>query len=187
MKIKQTKDIQNACAEIVPGLWIGSLASLRVIDSEIHVRRQWCVISLLGSEKLVSLSRVLVASSATLIGCQHEVWQLSDSFQGDFLSDRLNSILKLIDEIITPSMAGDGERANKACLVHCAQGVSRSAAVCAAWLISRKKMSLEDSLARIRVVRSEISPNLGFLASLRALEQCNGNVEEAIQRMNQHK
>ena len=187
MKTDNRDDAKNnSCAEIIPGLWIGSLASLRAIDAVTHVGRQWRVISLLGSERLISLSRVLISSSMTLVGCDHEIWKLSDTFQGDFMSDRLESILRLIDEYI-PSMIPDDGRANRACLVHCAQGVSRSAAVCAAWLISRKSMSLEDALNRIRHVRHEISPNLGFLASLRALEQCDGNVKEAVQRMRESK
>ncbi len=182
MKGRKKQMGNDACTEIVPGLWIGSLASLKTIDNDIMVRRRWQVISLLGDDKLISLSNFFITSSSTLVGCHHDVWKLSDSFQGMFLSERLISALNIIDNS-TPSLTGDASSENRACLVHCAQGISRSSALCAAWLISRKKMSLQDALAQIRNARSEISPNLGFLASLRALEQCDGDVRKAIERM----
>lgn len=168
------------CGEILPGLWIGSLASLREIA---HMDKQWVAVSLLNSEKLVSLSRVLVAS---LPNCRQEVWRLPDSSHADLLNDnKLKEVLQLIDESV-PSKDSEDEK-NKACLIHCAQGISRSAAVATAWLISRKKLMLAQALDLIRQVRPQASPNLGFLASLRALEQCAGNVEKARARMEGHR
>ena len=184
-------NISDPCSLIVPGLWIGSLASLRTLHQDIPGTKQWIVVSLLSNEKLISISKILLASSPALVGCHHEVWRLSDSCQEEFLSPRLVSILNLIDESTTSSRMSttdnennDGALSrNKACLVHCAQGVSRSAAVCAAWLISRKKLCLADALDEIRRARNQISPNLGFLASLRALEKCDGDVKKAMERL----
>eukprot|EP00980_Cylindrotheca_fusiformis_P014433 scaffold3845_cov67-Cylindrotheca_fusiformis.AAC.1 len=68
-------------------------------------------------------------------------------------------------------------------LVHCAMGVSRSAALCAAWIIVRKKLSLQQAMDTIRAVRPEVLPNLGFIAWLRALEACDGNIEQARKRL----
>lgn len=182
MTQNKKESYSDPCAEVIPGLWIGSLASLKSIDNDIKVQRRWHVISVLGNEKLISLSKIFISSSTTLIGCDHEIWRLSDSFQADFLSETLISILHLIDDS-TSSLTRDSSSIEKACFVHCAQGVSRSAAVCAAWLISRKKMSVNEALAQIRRVRSEVSPNLGFLASLRALEKCDGDVRKAMLRI----
>jgi predicted protein tyrosine phosphatase len=70
------------------------------------------------------------------------------------------------------------------CLVHCAKGCSRSAAVCAAWLLTRRKATTVDqALTMLRAVRPTAHPNLGFVAGLRALEQCHGDLNAAIQRM----
>jgi len=177
----------DTCAEIFPGLWIGSLAALKQIDSHQRktelTRKVWVVISLLGSEILVTLSVSLLSSSSTLLGSRHEVWKLSDSCRGDFLSDRLISILEIIDEVVFSSQGNGTCQDHHACLVHCARGISRSAALCAAWLISRRHVSLEVALNTIRCVRPQISPNLGFIASLRALEKCEGDVKKAIHRM----
>jgi hypothetical protein len=49
--------------------------------------------------------------------------------------------------------------------------------------ISRKQFTLADSLTLIRKARPEASPNLGFIASLRALEKSNGCVVQAEARM----
>jgi protein-tyrosine phosphatase len=180
----------DECAEVYPGLWIGSLAGLKAIDN--HERKMemkekmWVVISLLESGRLVNLSNVLLTSSSALQRSRQEVWELSDTFRGDFLSERLISMLDIIDQATPLSLQGGVSRRDRACLVHCARGISRSAAVCAAWLISRKRMSLEYALETIRSVRPQISPNLGFIASLRALEQCEGDIQQAIQRMKRY-
>ena len=74
-----------------------------------------------------------------------------------------------------------------ACLVHCAQGISRSAAVIAAFLLYRKEcVTIQEALHTIRLVRSCVQPNIGFLAGLRAIEQCDGNIVAAIDRMKRH-
>jgi Dual specificity phosphatase, catalytic domain len=185
---KQQRILSDSCAEIVPGLWIGSLAALKEIDNH-HARKMektktvWTVISLLASDTLVSLSRSLLSSSSTLLGSRHEVWTLSDTFRGEFMSGRLISILEVIDQAALYPRQGNNVRQDQACLVHCARGVSRSAAVCAAWLMSRRQMSLEHALSMIRSVRPQVSPNLGLVASLISLEKCEGNVLKAIERM----
>jgi protein-tyrosine phosphatase len=109
---------------------------------------------------------------------EHIVWKLPDKANADFLSKKLVSILESIDRVVVEAPGN-----NQACLVHCAQGISRSAGVCAAYYISRRKSSLQDALATIRLVRPQVQPNLGILASLRAIEQCGGNVEQAMKRM----
>jgi protein-tyrosine phosphatase len=165
-------------AEILPGLWIGSLAAVRHASSD-DSGVQWTIISILDSEKLIRLSQALMAQSSNI---RHTIWNLPDRGSADFLSDRLSTILDLIDESL-PSR----ETPKKGCLVHCAQGISRSAAVCAAWYMSRKKASLEQALAIIRQVRPQALPNLGFIACLRAIEQCHGDIQAARNRMDSRK
>jgi hypothetical protein len=56
-------------------------------------------------------------------------------------------------------------------LVHCAWGVSRSAAVVIAYLMAFKRLSLREATALLRAARPCVRPNVGFRRYLRAYEQ----------------
>jgi hypothetical protein len=56
-------------------------------------------------------------------------------------------------------------------LVHCYQGISRSAAICCAYMIIYGGMTRDDALSRIKSVRATIQPNSGFMELLKQLEQ----------------
>ena len=177
--------------EILPGLWIGSLASIRNISSTQSDPCEWTVLSILESEQLIRMSTALVLAARqqnTVNSYHHVVWKLPDKFTGDFLCKKLESILLLIDDHVPAENHSSKNATAKACLVHCAQGISRSAAVCTAWLISRNfDATLQSALERLRKVRPQVQPNMGFVASLRALEQCGGDVESAIERIHKNK
>ena len=177
-------------------------------------RRRWTVISVLQSDTLLHLARVALlqpqpqpqlhaqqendASSecSSLMIEGHMLWQLSDNSQADFLSPQLEQALRTIDHVMLTSTTTDTvpqqqqqqeiESERAACLVHCFHGVSRSAAVCAAWLMVRRKWSMAEALESIRRVRPQIHPNLGFIAGLHALQQCHGNVAAARERLTEH-
>ncbi|MCO5602180.1 hypothetical protein L7F22_056308 [Adiantum nelumboides] len=51
-------------------------------------------------------------------------------------------------------------------LLHCCQGVSRSAALIIAYLMWRKNESFEDAFYEVKSKRSVVSPNMGFLSQL---------------------
>ena len=157
--------------QIVPGVWVGSLAALSHLDK----KRKWSVVTLLSSNPMVKLTSNLLSKSTASIQ-EHIVWILRDSPLEELLSEvHLRRIFAMLDKANT----------QEACLIHCAKGSSRSVSVCVAWLLySQKFTTVEAALTRIRHVRPNASPNLGFLASLRALEQCNGNVTKARERMN---
>eukprot|EP00977_Amphora_coffeiformis_P024357 scaffold15612_cov105-Amphora_coffeaeformis.AAC.2 len=91
-----------------------------------------------------------------------------------------------MDECLLVSNRNDDDNSSSNhdyCLVHCAFGISRSVSICAAWLISRRQLTLSQALQQIRAVRPDAAPNMGFLASLRGLEQCKGNMAAAMERM----
>uniref|UniRef100_G3PT66 Dual specificity phosphatase 28 n=1 Tax=Gasterosteus aculeatus TaxID=69293 RepID=G3PT66_GASAC len=56
-------------------------------------------------------------------------------------------------------------------LVYCKNGRSRSATVCAAYLMKHRGLSLTSALQRVKTARHEIDPNAGFLSQLQRYEQ----------------
>jgi len=56
-------------------------------------------------------------------------------------------------------------------LVHCQQGVSRSAAIVIAYLIRKRGMSFDSAVAFVRQRRPCIKPNSGFVRCLREWER----------------
>lgn len=61
-------------------------------------------------------------------------------------------------------------RQKGAVLVHCFAGQSRSAALIAAYLMSREGMTLEAALDMVSIARQDARPNLGFLEQLALYE-----------------
>ncbi|KAI0728672.1 phosphatases II [Fomitopsis betulina] len=57
-------------------------------------------------------------------------------------------------------------------LVHCVQGLSRSAAVIAAYLMYCKRISPTDAIAEIRKTREQVWINPGFMEQLVIFELC---------------
>ncbi|CAA7266111.1 unnamed protein product [Cyclocybe aegerita] len=64
-------------------------------------------------------------------------------------------------------------RTGRSVLVHCQQGVSRSAAIVIAYLIAHQAMSYDTALTLVRRKRACVRPNLGFV---RALQEWEGMV-----------
>jgi protein-tyrosine phosphatase len=142
----------------------------------------WNIITLLSNEKLLVMASAFLdadadAPVATTTKPMHRrmIWRLADKIDTEFLCDELIQVLDNIDQSISIY--------HQPCLVHCAQGQSRSVAVCAAYLLSRNHVTtLEDALDGIRKIRPQAEPNIGFLAALKAIEQEHGDVKNAIQR-----
>jgi len=152
-------------AEIVHNLWIGPIFALR----ELPKGPSWTVISLLSNEKLLYMARSFLNGTPH----HHIVWNISDNSNSTLLSDNLIRALKEIDKAIIVE--------SRPCLVHCAHGQSRSAAVIAAWLLSsRTCTTLQHAMDCIRMARPQVQPNLGFVAALKKLERHQGNVPSAM-------
>jgi len=56
-------------------------------------------------------------------------------------------------------------------LVHCHAGISRSAAVCLAYLMTCKGMHLDEAFKFVKEKREVIAPNFNFMGQLLALEK----------------
>ncbi|KNZ74835.1 Dual specificity protein phosphatase [Termitomyces sp. J132] len=57
-------------------------------------------------------------------------------------------------------------------LVHCVQGISRSATVVAAYLMWRRRVNTTEALEMVRAARDQIWPNPGFQEQLVLFELC---------------
>lgn len=166
--------------EVVPGLWIGSIWSVQeVLSSSKRPALQWTIVTVLKSDKLSAYIESTVSDIQKMhpgVQVYREEWKLADQSQSNLLSSRLAEIWCIMDDAVN---ADKGRH----CLVHCAAGVSRSAAVCASWLISRRGFTLQQAMDLVRLVRPNASPNMGFIAGLRALEQCGGDIQQAQARL----
>ncbi|TFY75105.1 hypothetical protein EWM64_g8907 [Hericium alpestre] len=58
-------------------------------------------------------------------------------------------------------------------LVHCVMGISRSAAVVAAYLMMTRGLSYVDAISYIRQRRPQVQPNYGFIKQLQTFAACN--------------
>ncbi|KAK7944684.1 hypothetical protein WMY93_000412 [Mugilogobius chulae] len=56
-------------------------------------------------------------------------------------------------------------------LVYCKNGRSRSAAICAAYLLKYQQLTLEGALQKVKAARHVIDPNPGFMLQLQKYEE----------------
>eukprot|EP01118_Nematostelium_gracile_P000978 TRINITY_DN1097_c0_g1_i1.p1 TRINITY_DN1097_c0_g1~~TRINITY_DN1097_c0_g1_i1.p1 ORF type:complete len:211 (+),score=18.58 TRINITY_DN1097_c0_g1_i1:190-822(+) len=82
----------------------------------------------------------------------HSVHSLEDSQRADLLSV-IEGCVSFIEE---------GMCLGSGVLVHCAAGVSRSAAVVAAYLMKREGMAVEEAVKTVQSARRIAQPNSGF-------------------------
>lgn len=137
---------------------------------------RYTIISILETQRTIDLACSIVQQSEKQV--KHEIWRLADKTYADFFKDS-----QLIENFFDAIEGKKDQGSYSYCLVHCAQGISRSVTLVAAYMISRQHLSVQESLDRIRQVWPRASPNLGFVASLRALEQCQGDVQRAHGRL----
>ncbi|KAG2377441.1 hypothetical protein C9374_009352 [Naegleria lovaniensis] len=60
---------------------------------------------------------------------------------------------------------------NKAVLVHCAAGISRSSTICIAYLMRKFNITLREAFFIVKKARSTVLPNEGFFKQLLELEK----------------
>ncbi|CEL93714.1 unnamed protein product [Vitrella brassicaformis CCMP3155] len=105
-----------------------------------------------GLAECVDLSRTLF----------HEV-PILDDYESDLIA-HLDEACEFIEGVM------DGEPTADV-LIHCHQGISRSAAVCIAYLMKASKMSFDDALSWVEDAHPPTCPNLNFRKQLRLYER----------------
>ncbi|KAH9478381.1 Dual specificity protein phosphatase MPK-4 [Psilocybe cubensis] len=129
--------------EIIPGLWIGDLASaLDVEELKSH-----------SIFSILSAMRGRVTIHETFI--RHQI-KLDDTEDEDILTHFLPSINFIQEELDK----------GRGVLVHCQAGISRSSTIVAAYLMYSQKIDPNAALALIKQKRPNVEPNQGFLYQL---------------------
>ncbi|XP_057712536.1 dual specificity phosphatase 28 [Corythoichthys intestinalis] len=85
------------------------------------------------------------------------------------VSDRPDEDLYLHLEACVDTIRAEVRNGGR-CLVYCKNGRSRSAAVCAAYLMKHRRLPLADALQKVKAARPVIAPNAGFLEQLQRYE-----------------
>ncbi|EPQ52031.1 hypothetical protein GLOTRDRAFT_80177 [Gloeophyllum trabeum ATCC 11539] len=129
--------------EIIPGLWVGDLAS--ALDTE-KLREK-------GIGSVVSAMRGRVSIHPTFI--RHQI-NLDDEEDADVLSHLVPAVSFIQAELDK----------GRGVLIHCQAGMSRSATIAAAYLMYARNMDPASALEHIRKVRPQTMPNEGFLRQL---------------------
>jgi len=137
-------------SEIVPRLYISDVFTARKLES---------------LRELSITHIVTVMDHIVLFPIELEVKTLHVRVDDLPSSDLLSKLHKTTD-FITDALKDENARV----LVHCWQGVSRSASVAAAYLIARENMTTDAAVELLKSKRRIVQPNIGFLRQLKQYE-----------------
>ena len=134
--------------EIIDGIFIGGARAASA--DALAARRITCVIN---AAREVWMPQIEGVSIIRLDMADNPAFNPNDAWRRGF-----NAIV-------------DARKSGQHVLVHCAAGISRSASVVAAYLMAGHQMTLVDALRLMKSRRPVVSPNIGFLVHLIALER----------------
>jgi protein-tyrosine phosphatase len=142
--------------QIVPGLWLGNRHTI------------------IGEEDFLKNNKIDLVISA-LTNEEYDDYMIGPlDFDGllwyrlvidDEAEENIEMHFDFVHFVIKKALAE-----NKRVLVHCSAGVSRSAALVAAYLMLEDGVTTEDALRYIATSRPYINPNDGFRRKLKELE-----------------
>ncbi|KAL4420279.1 hypothetical protein ABPG77_005619 [Micractinium sp. CCAP 211/92] len=150
--------MKGPCGQVAPGLYIGGITALDYLQ-ELGITH---VVSVLNGAASLQDQHPQLAS------CQRHAVEVEDLEEANLLSS-----LPAAVGFITAALGGGG--GSTRVLVHCVQGVSRSAAVAAAYLMASSAgaagggpggLDPDAALAALRRACPAAAPNAGFVAQL---------------------
>ncbi|KZV90131.1 phosphatases II [Exidia glandulosa HHB12029] len=148
----------EAMNEIVPGLFLGSWDAARDTDA-LRAAGITHVLTLMRELALYKLDN-LAAPDCPLTTLHLPII--------DGAAFKLLPYVPRCIEFIDAALSGGGK-----VLVHCFQGVSRSASVVAAYLMAKRGIARDEALELVRAARPAIQPNLGFMKQLDEFHKAN--------------
>ena len=144
-------------AEVLPSLFLGGKDEAKNLE--------W-----LKSKRIVSIINCTntKADDPTGIPNYHEKLALFKYQRFPFFDNASSPFLPVLEKALA---AVDSARHYGPVFVHCAQGVSRSAAVVAGFLIKTHGLSLDAAIRLMREKRPQVKPNDAFMRHLAAYEE----------------
>jgi protein-tyrosine phosphatase len=147
--------------EIIPNLWLGNIDSA-LSETFLDTNNIRSVIDLSGENYDIPKSNCAIERSYCRI-------DISDEPTSN-LKKYFNHTYTIIRNALIDQTCG--------IYVHCIAGVSRSCTIIAAYLIKEYGLTADQALAQIRLKRTFVKPNKGFL------RQLNEYYEELYQNVN---
>jgi len=141
------------------GLYIGldQIPGTRLFISGVFTLTRRAALKAANITHIVSVLNLQPAATA---GAVSEYTRLRIDID-DVEDENILQYFKQTNDFIAQGLASAG-----GVLVHCAMGKSRSATVCAAYLMKTLRLTPEEAVARIRQARPIVEPNEGFMQQL---------------------
>lgn len=149
---------QNEPVEILKHLYLGS---------EIHASQRE-VLERLGITSIVNVSRNIPNFFENTF--HYKSIPVDDTYTAD-IGKWFEEAAKFIDSV---------KNSKGRVLVHCQAGISRSATICLAYLISRYRLRLDEAYEYVKKRRSIISPNFNFMGQLLNWESESQSAERKV-------
>ena len=143
-----TLKASNDCDMVVDRLYIGTETAAR----------NGSLMASLGITHIVNLSED--DKFAEFRGFEYYTVKMSDSVFEDLTDDFWKGV-----DIIADAINSGG-----CVLVHCRRGISRSAAMCVAYLMQARKLSFDSAFSLLKQQRPAVNINPGFVEQLKAKE-----------------
>ena len=136
-----------------------------VIENQLYIGPKESAVNSVNL-KMLRISRVIVCCHSIPLYLDYDPSiQYLRLCMDDSLEQNLTSLIPYAFAFIQ-----QGIRNNESILIHCNAGVSRSGAVCVAWLMKIFNLNCDDALSMARLKRDKIYPNSNFIEQLDKLE-----------------
>jgi len=136
-----------------------------VIDKQLYIGAKESARNILNLKKL-GISRIVVCCHSIPFYLDYDPSiQYLRLCMDDSLEQNLNDLIPFVFAFIE-----QGFKNKESILIHCNAGVSRSGAICVAWLMKMFNLNCDQALMMAREKRDKISPNSNFIEQLNRLE-----------------